>query len=201
MKRLVYGVGIYEKGKYKAKINGKTTKEYNTWCSILERCYSPRYHMKRPTYIGCEICDEWKYFQIFAEWYNQNFYTIEGERIELDKDILFKGNKIYSPNNSIFVPRAINNLLTKHGRKRGKSPIGVCWYERYNKWLVQCWDGKGKQKTLGYFDTKEEAFQVYKTFKEKVIKEVIESYEDKIPGLIYIKLYKALLNYQVEIND
>ena len=43
--------------------------------------------------------------------------------------------------------------------------------------------------------TVEEAFNVYKTIKENYIKEVANKY--KIPE----KLYQALLNYQVEVND
>ena len=110
-----YGMGYLGEGKYKGKENGKPTKCYDTWKSMLERCYDPKYHEKEPTYIDCKVCDEWLCFQNFAEWFYDNYYEVEGERMALDKDILNKGNKIYSPNNCIFVPQIINNLFKKEG--------------------------------------------------------------------------------------
>ena len=175
-KRLVHGVGIYEPGKYKSNINGKHTKEYNVWKDMLRRCYSGKFHIKNPTYVNCMACKEWVYFQVFAEWFHQNFYSIEGERICLDKDVLVKGNEIYSPRTCIFVPTVINNLLIKNNRKRGKAFIDVDWHEPAKKWRAQCHNSKGIEVHLGLFDTQDEAFQVYKAFKEKVIMEVIESY-------------------------
>ena len=44
----------------------------------------------------------------------------------IDKDILYKGNKIYCPEKCIFVPFSINSLFTKRQNRRGDYPIGVC---------------------------------------------------------------------------
>ena len=49
--------------------------------------------------------------------------------------------------------------------------------------------------------TGEEAFRVYKEYKERVIKEVIDSYEGKIPEPHYSRLREAMYNYKVEIDD
>lgn len=119
----------------------------------------------------------------------------------LDKDILIKNNKIYSPNTCIFVPQRINNLFTKTNKNRGNLPIGVSYYLNYNQYTATCSIIKENErkghKTLGYFNTIEEAFNAYKNFKEKYIKQIANEYKDYIP----IKLYNALLNYQVEITD
>jgi hypothetical protein len=196
--RKVYGVGIYEKGEYPVMENGKLTDEYVCWRHMLQRCYSPRYHVKRPTYIGCAVCDPWLYFQTFAKWYNSNYYEIPLlGKSHIDKDILVKGNKIYSPDNCVFVPEVINNLFTKSNATRGKYPIGVDYYKRDKKYRAMISYGDGKSHHLGYFTTPEKAFNAYKTAKENHIKKVANDYRALIP----VKLYEAMLAYTVDIND
>ena len=168
---------------------------------MLERCYCPYCLNKRPTYIDCYVCEEWHNLQNFGKWFEENYYEIEGEKMNLDKDILFKGNKIYSPNTCIFVSEKINLLFTKCDIRRGKYPIGVHWDKKSNKFVAQCQildkENNKKQIWLGYYDTIEEAFLVYKQFKEKYIKEVADEYKDLIPS----KLYESMYRYKVEIND
>ena len=113
-KRSVCGVGYIGEGKYKVKENGKNTRVYDTWHDMLRRCYDSKFHEKRPTYVDCEVCEEWHNFQNFAKWYDNNYYEIEGERMHLDKDILVKHNKIYSSETCVFVPHAINSLWYKN---------------------------------------------------------------------------------------
>ena len=126
----VYGVAYIGIGKYKAKENGKQTKAYNYWMNMLMRCYDPYYINKRLTYKDCFVCDEWLCFQNFAKWFYKHYYNCNNERMHLDKDILCKGNKIYSPENCILVPKRINKLFTKSDRTRGKYPIGVSWKKK-----------------------------------------------------------------------
>ena len=118
----------------------------------------------------------------------------------LDKDILYKGNKIYSRKTCIFVPQRINNLFTKSNKRRGKDPIGVYQLPSGN-YEVKCNNGYGKSVYLGTYSTKEEAFYRYKEYKEKVIKEVIDSYEGRIPEPHYSRLKEAMYNYKVEMDD
>lgn len=116
----VCGIGYVGQGKYKSKSKeGKHTKAYQTWINMLKRCYDPYKLNKSPHYIDCFVCEEWHNFQNFAEWFYKNYYEIEGQRMELDKDILCKGNKIYSPDTCIIVPKRINILFTKRQDKRG----------------------------------------------------------------------------------
>ena len=198
----VYGVGYIGEGKYKTYENGKDTKCYKVWNSMLERCYSDKFHKRSPTYINCEVFNEWLNFQNFAEWYAKNYYEVEGERMALDKDILVKGNKIYSPENCIFVPQTINNLFTKGDKSRGHYPIGVHYHKQLEKFMAYCSiydyeENKTKQKHLGYYNTPQKAFETYKQFKEKYIKEVADHYKNLIPK----KLYQAMYEYKVEITD
>ena len=95
--KTIYGVGYLGEGKYKSRVNKKLTRAYETWKHMLQRCYDPYYINKYPTYIDVFVCELWHNFQNFAKWYEENVYNCNGEEMHLDKDILIKGNKIYSP--------------------------------------------------------------------------------------------------------
>lgn len=193
----VYNIGFLGVGDYNY-LNAPEC--YNTWHGMLERCYDDDHRYKHPTYNDCYVCDEWLNFQNFAEWYYLNFYKIEGERMNLDKDILYKGNKIYSPETCVFVPQRINCLFIKSDSIRGDEPIGTSKKKTTNGsniWTVNCHLSDGSRSYLGSFKTKEEAFNSYKLCKEKVIKEVADEYVDIIPN----HLYNAMYNYEVEIDD
>ena len=200
--REVYGVGYLGVGKYKSIENGKHTRVYEIWRGMLKRCYDPYYINKSLTYIDCYVCDEWLCFQSFAKWYYKNYYEVKDQRMELDKDILCKGNKIYSPETCVFVPQRINVLFIKRDAKRGKYPIGVSYCKEKNKLLVQCSvfeNGKYKQRKIGRFPLNRpfQAFTIYKQFKENHIKQVADEYKELIPN----KLYEAMYRWEVEIND
>lgn len=196
---LVQGVGEYTRGVYKCCINGKKTKEYVLWHCMLIRCYSSVFHGRSPSYIGCTVCPEWHNFQVFAEWCNNQvgFNTLDdkGKVYHLDKDILVKGNKVYSPSNCVFVPVELNILLITKLESNGL-PKGVHWSTLRNKYVAQL-KIKNKTKGVGRFDTIEDAFAAYKIAKELYIKEVLYTYKDAIDP----RAYQALLNYKVEITD
>lgn len=196
-----YNIGYLGEGKYKTKENGKSTRVYNTWHNMLMRCYSDKYQDKQPTYKDCSVSEELHNFQNFGDWDKENYYTVDGERMELDKDILVKHNKIYSSETCIYVPKTINLLFTKRDNARGKSTIGTS-LRKNGKYVVQCnlinpKIGKSKYKNLGYYNTVLEAFEVYKYHKEKNIKQVADYYKGRIPD----KLYDGLYRYEVEITD
>ena len=198
--RRIFGVGYLGEGKYKAKENNKNTDEYIIWYDMIKRCYNPKLHEKYSTYKGCEVENFFLNFQNMAEWIKENYYEVPGEQMCLDKDVLYKGNKIYSRDTCIFVPQRINKLFVKHDNARGNCPIGVT-PRPSGDYVAQCWDENGKQIPLGVYLTKEEAFQAYRQYKEKVIKEVIDSYKGKIPEPYYTRLREAMYNYRVEIDD
>ena len=195
----VYGVGI--KGlEPTVDENGKELDSYKCWRGMLERCYSAKCQEKYPTYKGCSVSEGWLYYHNFKNWYNENYYEIDGKTSHLDKDILVKGNKVYSPDTCVFVPNFINSLFTKSQKIRGELPIGVYYYKKNKKYkagLRVFKNGKSTKKHLGCFDTPNEAFEVYKKAKEEYIKEVADEYKDKIPT----KLYEAMYSYKVDIDD
>ena len=186
----VFGIG-YIGDTTVSEGNKVVKRSYKVWEEILKRCYA--YSEQNPTYKDCTICDEWLCYANFEKWYNENYYEIPNEKMQLDKDILIKGNKIYSPQTCVFVPHRINTLFTKRNAKRGECPIGVTFSRKNNKYEPQV---QGR-KWLGYFDNPNDAFLIYKKEKELRIKEVADEYKNQIPQ----KLYDAMYAYEVEITD
>lgn len=192
----VCGVGMVG-NKYTTTCNGKLTKEYRTWATMLKRCYDEDFKNASPTYSNVTCCEEWLLFENFYEWLHsqENFekWSLEG-RSAIDKDILDKGNKIYSPDTCCLVPQKINGLFIKRDAKRGTLPIGVVFYKPLNKYKAEC-----NNTHIKYCDSIEEAFQEYKEYKENLIKQTAQEEYDK--GNISKKCYEAMINYQVEITD
>ena len=187
----VYGVGIL--GEHFTKSNGKFTREYELWSGMLERCYNSEEKFKR--YEGCSVSELFKNYTLFSEWsFKQIGFYQEGWH--LDKDILVKGNKVYSPETCCFVPVKLNSLLVNSRATRGEFPVGV-YYDASRSKFQSHIRMHGKRKHLGRFVTPEEAFQAYKQAKEAYIKEVAELYKDQID----IRVYEALMKYKVDIND
>ena len=195
----VYGIGHVGEGKYKRynKYN-RVTIEYDVWKGMLRRCYDEKYSNKNLTYKYCTVCEEWHNFQNFAEWYDENYYEVKSEEMHLDKDILVKGNKIYSPETCVFVPRKINEIMKKDNYiNRGKLPIGVSKYNNSGNYLARCYNENSERINLGLYETPKNAFEAYKEFKENIIKKIADKYEKYIPR----ELYKSLYEYEVEIGD
>ena len=108
----IYNRGYYGVGPYKARINNIKTKAYVTWFSMMTRCYNPTYHKRQPTYIDCEVCEEWLNFQNYAKWFEENYYESD-YKLELDKD-LFSSSKVYSPDTCCFLPKKLNCRLKNY---------------------------------------------------------------------------------------
>ena len=195
--KTIWNIGYIGEGKFSSKIHIEI---YEYWRGMIRRCYDPYFLDKHPTYRDCIICKEWLNFQNFAKWWNENYYNCNNERMELDKDILIKGNKIYSPETCIFVPKRINDLFIKCNRNRTNLPIG-CHLLRGKIQVERCKGDGSRGKYLGVYpiDRPFQAFTCYKNFKESYIKQVADEYYSK--GLIPKKLYEAMCRYEVEIND
>ena len=191
----VYGVGVTGT-KYPVKINGVITKEYVLWRSMLTRCYSDTFKKKNPTYEGCEVSDKFKSYEYFYEWCNNQF-GFNNKDWQLDKDLLVKGNKVYSENTCVFIPSEINSLLINCTASRGEHLIGVSWNKKANAFKAQVRKNKGEREYLGYFNTEIEAFNAYEKAKEAFVKEQAEKWKDKIDE----RAYEALMKYTVEIAD
>ena len=167
---------------------------YDIWRNIIIRCNNPHSNSHYISYIDCNVCEEWLVFDNFYKWYIENYYQIPNKQMCVDKDLLYKNNKIYSPQTCCIIPHDINILLTKRKNKRGKYPIGV--YLKNKKYIAKC---KFLNKTywLGSYSNEQDAFMAYKKFKEFSIKAMADKYKEYLPCMVY----EALYNYKVEFND
>ena len=191
----VYGVGVTGT-KYPITVDDVITKEYVLWRGMLKRCYSDVYKKRYPTYEGCKVSNKFKNYEYFYEWcHKQIGFDVKGWH--LDKDLLIKGNKVYSEDSCIFIPSEINLLLVKNTASRGEHLIGVYWHNKRKAFEARVRKNKGKQEYLGLFKTEIEAFNTYKVAKESFIKELANKWKGKIDG----RAYEALMNYTVEITD
>jgi hypothetical protein len=187
MKRTISGVGIND-AEYVTQImetigyvDGKQIQRrtwicpyYQTWKSMIDRCYSPKIQSKYPTYKGCTVCEEWKYFSNFKSWME----TQDWEGKQLDKDLLFPGNKLYSPHTCVFLNQEINKFMTESDAKRGSLPIGVMFHEESGKYRSSINIGKGVTKFLGSFNTIQEAHDAWKAKKLELAKELVRDEND-----------------------
>jgi len=179
---------------------GDLPKEYRLWEDMLRRCYSSKFLQKHTTYKGCNVSYNFKYFQNFKVWCNDQigfkYLDDKGLPFQLDKDILVKGNKQYSEETCCFVPQEVNSLFVKRDNVRGDYPVGV-YYDKARRKFAAGYTIKGVRKGLGRFTTPEEAFYAYKQAKEAHIKEVANKWKDYIDP----RVYETLMNYEVEITD
>lgn len=160
-RRLVCGVGINDADyNTSSTVDGKKVQciAYRKWQAMLSRCYSDGYHSLNPSYVGCNVCDEWLIFSNFKRWFDLNY--VDGW--DLDKDIKIIGNKTYSPDACIFVPACVNSLILGMTGFKNGLPSGVEFYKDkpFNNYRVRP-RIDGKKKHIGYFDTIEEAHSAY----------------------------------------
>ena len=197
----VCGVGV-SGNKYHIVENKRPTREYNAWLRMLNRCFDETVKKSQPTYKDVSMCDEWLLFDNFYEWLHcqPNFDKwYNNKRWAIDKDILIKRNKLYSPETCCLVPQNVNCLFLKREAERGQYPIGV----HYTKdgFVARCRNPfTDKNEELGHYSTSEKAFYLgYKPYKENIIKRVAQIEYDN--GNITKKCYESMMKYEVEIDD
>lgn len=191
LKPSVYGMGIL--GEKLPLKEGTQSKEYSVWVRMLDRCYSNN-KKDHPTYQNCTVSLEFLHFHNFKSWCKQQ--TGFGNKgFALDKDILVKGNKVYSPETCCFVPQEINNFLTNIKLSNDTNNIGISFHEETKKYKVE-FSKYGKTTRLGYFCNLKDASQAYKQAKESHAKDLARKWKDQIDP----RVYQALMNYEVEID-
>ena len=170
--RKAFGVGITDVC-YKVAINeyrdGKLCtvwkcKYYQVWYDMLRRCYSDKFQNDYPSYLGCEIAEEWLTFSNFKAWMEQQDW--EGKH--LDKDLLVLGNKKYSPETCMFIHPKINSFVLNCGKSRNKL-TGTCYCKVRDKYRSTCSNPfTNKTEFLGYFTTELEAHLTWKSRKHEL---------------------------------
>ncbi len=182
--KTICGVGYIGVGEYQTGTKTKHTEEYQNWTCMIRRCYDESLKDRYSAYYGdCIVCEEWHCFQTFAKWWNDNIYRVGTERMHLDKDILVRGNRIYSPKTCLIVPQRINMLFKKKPNKYGL-PSGI--KPRVNGKF----EAQYRHESLGVYDTLEQATTAHDTKRTESIVEIAKEYRHTIPN----RLYEALVS-------
>lgn len=178
VRKLVCGVGIndadyiYKTWETLGFINGKRKTRvtwicpfYSRWKHMITRCYSERQQKVQPTYLGCSVCEEWLTFSKFKSWME----TQDWEGKELNKDLLVKGNRIYSVQTCIFVSKIVNRFLNGNGSQRGKYQLGVSLEGYTGKFKAQCRNPlTNKKEYLGLFESEIKAYEAWLARKQEL---------------------------------
>jgi hypothetical protein len=176
-RKLVHGVGVND-ADYAVGPKGPDGKQhwcpyYRAWGGMLKRAYCPKFHARKPTYIGVTVCEEWHSLMAFRAWMEAQDW--EGK--QLDKDIIVPGNKVYSPATCAFVSSQINSLLVDCAAARGEWPIGVYWHKRKKRFRAKIAEG-GKKHHLGYFTTPEAAHRAWRKEKLRIVRTAARECDD-----------------------
>lgn len=152
----------------------------------------------KPAYANCRLCEEWEDFANFEKFYNEN---CRNEEFVLDKDLLVLGNKTYGPEYCRFVPTQVNVLFNTHQAHRGDFPVGVYLDDtvRRSRKYKATIAVAGHNIALGYYETVEEAFEVYRQAKLNRVKRV--AIEALMQNTIPLEIYLALIRRDVKIDD
>ena len=181
---MVFGQGIND--------IGFERESYASWHSMHRRCYSAVYQKNKPTYIGCSVAEDWKILSNYDQWFNKHFH----KGFQLDKDLLFYGNKIYSEDTCCFLPNEINGALRNDYGQNGLPP-GVSYKTESSKYIAQLSqniDGKRKGIHLLSSNSIESCAVAYQIAK----KDYLCSLAEKWKNFLTAKAYNALLTFNFE---
>ena len=186
------GVGCLGEGKYPTRVNGKQTKLYHSWATLMNACYNP-YHPEYQYYgeEGYTVCEDWCNFQNYAQWYTENCYTLGNHKIVLSSKIMNE-DKVISPVNSIFIPFCLSQLVRKNGVTYNPTNKG---YDV--KIYYTTLDRENHYEYFGTYKDQEQAKLVYKKNKERIVRMLAEEYKDHIPT----KFYNYIKDFVLDIND
>ena len=200
--KLILGVGINDHpGHVRYRVNGvwTTCPIYTKWHGMLERSFSDRYKSKYPSYRDVSCVEEWLKFSNFRSW----VLTQQWEGLELDKDILVEGSKIYSPETCCFVPKEVNYLLLDSRAIRGKLPLGVDFRKKENVYRARV-SGVKLPRGSTQCKTPEEAHRVWQygkidSIESKILWYMLQPcYDQRVANALYLRAER--LRADIEAN-
>lgn len=181
---VVCGIGIND-AEYVVQKVGWICPFYLTWHNMLKRCYTEKYQKAQPSYRGCYVCSDWLTFSNFKAWMEIQ----DWKDMELDKDLLVKGNREYSPDTCVFINKLTNTFTSERQNQRGLYPIGVGLHKQSGLFRARCGDLRGGRKNIGYFHTAQEAHQAWLQYKLTLAVELASMQKDSRVAEALIRRY------------
>lgn len=192
--RLVHGVGIndldYQVSRYRVE-DGKQITEWNCpfytrWKEVLRRCHSVEFKNKCPTYRDVSCIPEWHTASVFIKWMKSQPW--EGRH--LDKDIIQRGNRVYSPDTCAFVLPMTNSFVSGDTRVGNKYLLGA--YENKSGRFKSCIGNPftGGILRLGSYSCAEDAHEAWRKQKEIFANQLAEVELDDRASYALINRYE-----------
>lgn len=136
--------------------------DYRMWRDMIKRVYSKKNPAR--AYENVTVCSEWLLFSNFKNWFDKN----QIENGVLDKDLIYRGNRVYSPDTCLIVSQAVNLFILSNKPRRNGSLLGVYWYPERGKWQGQVSNPfTGKSEYLGYFTDEMQGHLTWKSRKHE----------------------------------
>ena len=157
------------------------------WRNMIQRCYNRKIHINKPYYKDKSVCEEWQNFSNFRIWYEE--HIIPAAKVDLDKDLLCKDSKEYSPETCSLITHYLNTVFEDRGIKQT-----ITETDNGFKVYMMILD---KKQDVGIFQTKEEACRAFEEYKKKYIMDLAESCKGKVQDFVY----NAMVNWKVEIAE
>lgn len=161
----------------------KEEKSYKCWLGILNRVGKGRY---KDVKIHSEWLDYWSFKKFYDKWYREGY--------SLDKDLLSKKEKIYSPDTCCFLPPCINTAIREcsGGQKAYATKNGEYYF------TVDL--GKGYSYFTVTSKTKQEYENLYALYRCIKIRTLLSLHEAQIMPSARRRL-KKLYNYKYYGKD
>lgn len=174
---------------------------YSAWKSMKARS-EPAFQSKYPSYQGVTVCDEWRVFSNFHKWATVNLF----EGLEVDKDVLLPGNKVYSPETCAALPKSMNYLLNSFKSIGGTLPMGVSMTANKTNQYRAAVSSCGKRINLGVYTSKEVAHKAWQWEKANQIETMIVWYAQQpyfrtdVAEALTQRVWKLRLDHSLEIE-
>lgn len=131
------------------------------------------------------LCKEWRNFQNFAKWYEDNYTT----GFNFDKTML-SDNCEYSPKTCCFVPKEFSNITKEFKNKKQGISIGV---RKQKSSYMAVFKVNGVATYFTGYKTDEDAHSKYIEIRQQSIKDSAEKWKDKISK----EVYETLINHKI----
>lgn len=155
---------------HESKRNISFTPAYKLWVRLLQ--------MDRGTTYT--LCEEWKQFENFEKWYNENFYKVENDNINFSFRFFDVHNEYIAPETSCFLPYCINNMI---GKIISDDGLLINVNKQKTLYKIRLFDDY-----IAYSDSKEEINEIRKKILYKQFIEFAEIYKKELPERIYNRL-------------
>lgn len=134
------------------------------------------------------LCEEWKQYDNFKKWYDDNLYDIDEEELEFSYRFWDVNNDYISPETSALIPIDVNKIVRNLIRS---VRTGLMLNVSVQKNLYQI---KMFGEIIASSNNKEEIYEIRKTIFKRQMIDLAEKYK----GIIPRKIYDRLLNFELK---